>query len=43
MFRMGGCTEEILVCVCRLDVEVCGDGVVFVEYDCNVEEVCAGR
>ena len=42
MFGMGGCAEEILVRVCRFDVEVCGDGVVFVEYNCYVEEVCAG-
>ena len=40
---MGGRAEEILVCVCRFDVEVCGDGVVFVEYNCDVEEVCADR
>ena len=40
---MGGRAEEILVCVCRFDVEVCGDGVVFVKYYCDVEEVCADR
>ena len=43
MFRMGRCADEILVRVCRFDVEVCRDGVVFVEYNCYVEEVCAGR
>ena len=41
--RMGGCAEEILVCACRFDVKVYGDGVVFVEYDCDVEELFAGR
>ena len=43
MFKMGGCADEMLVCVCRFDVEVCGDGVVFVEYDCGIKELCAGR
>ena len=43
MFRVSGCVEEVLMCVCRFDVEVCGDGVVFVEYNCDVEEMCVGR
>ena len=43
MFRVGGCAEEILMCVCWFDVEVCGDGVVFVEYYCDVKEMCASR
>ena len=33
MFRVSGCVEEVLMCVCRFDVEVCGDGAVFVEYN----------
>ena len=36
MFGMGGCAEKVLVCVCGFDIEVCGDAVVFVKYDCNV-------
>ena len=43
MFRLGGRAKEIFVCVCRFDVEVCGDGVVFVESYCDVEDLCHGR
>ena len=34
MFRVSGCVEEVLMCVCRFDEEVCGDGVVFVDCTC---------
>ena len=43
MLRVSGCAEEVLMCVCLFNVEVCGDGVVFVEYNCDVEEMCASR
>ena len=43
MLRVSGCAEEVLMCVCRLNVEVCGVGVVFVEYNCDVEEMRASR
>ena len=43
MLRMSRCAEEVSMCVCRFDVEVCGDSVVLVERNCDVEEMCASR
>ena len=39
MFGVCGGAEEILVCVCGFDIEICGEGVVFIDRNCDVKKM----
>ena len=36
---MCGGAEEILVCFCGFDIEICGEGVVFIDINCDIKKM----
>ena len=39
LFGVCGGAEEILVCVCGFDIEIFGEGVVFIDRNCDIKEM----
>ena len=39
MFGVCGGAEKILLCVCGFEIEICGEGVVFIDINCDVKKM----